>query len=68
MIGTEGIEALIDCAFSEPYRSMCLWSVRRPASDGNLSLVISALKNNGDMRAWRLANEIEAAWPEKGRN
>ena len=57
------IGPLLEDAFAR-YGTRCLWNVRRPLPGDDVSLVVSSLKRNGDMGAWRLAGEIELAMSE----
>ncbi len=45
----------------DKYRLTCLWNQRRPEGLQSATAVVQALRSNGDMKAWRLANRIEDA-------
>lgn len=42
------------------YRSRCFWNIQVPDGPAGNQIIVDRLKKHGDMKAWRLAVEIEA--------
>jgi len=53
------VHKLVAHAFAH-HGARCLWNILRPHTMHGVRVVTSALRRNGDMRAWWLAARIDA--------